>query len=167
MSTQSHSALILQISSLPKSPTSSKNIWQFLNLPKMIDDQIKLALSEVKKLKEELRDVKKDMKEEEKIDNPEYIELEKAFKDLKRQVKDFKDEWTRELQTDETYNKLRELRINKEEEIAESNAKLFELIAKLPQKPVEMNLETENGPVRIQIMPEMRLYLNGREEKQK
>ncbi|MCC7432898.1 hypothetical protein IT412_05255 [Candidatus Peregrinibacteria bacterium] len=133
----------------------------------MIDDQIKLALQELKKLREDLRGIKKDIKEEEKIDSPEYIDVEKAFKDLKKQVKDFKDEWMREMQADEHYNKLREMRISKEEEIAESTGKLFEMISKLPQKPVDMNLETEQGPIRIQIMPEMRLYLNGREERKK
>ena len=130
----------------------------------MIDDQIKLALSELKKMKEELRDIKKDLKQEEKIDSPEYLDLEKAFKDLKKQVKDFKDEWMKEMQTDENYNKLREMKIGKEEYIAEATGKLFDLINKLPQKPIDMNLDSEQGPIRIQIMPEMRLYLNGREE---
>jgi ribosomal protein S21 len=133
----------------------------------MIDDQIRLAIQNVRKLKEELRQIKKDLREEEKIDSPEYIDLEKALKDLKKQVKDYKDQWMLEMQSDEDYNKLRELRIGKEEEIAEQNAKLFELVAKLPQKPVEMNMDGENGPIRIQIMPEMKLYLNGREEKRR
>jgi uncharacterized membrane protein YgaE (UPF0421/DUF939 family) len=133
----------------------------------MIDDQIRLAIQEIKKLREELRDIKKDLREEEKIDSPEYLDLEKAFKDLKRQVKDFKDEWMREMQADEHYNKLREMKLGKEEEIGESTAKLFEIINKLPQKPVDMNLDSDQGPIRIQIMPEMRLYLNGREERKK
>jgi len=133
----------------------------------MIDDQIKQALQEVKKLKDELRDIKKDIREEEKIDSPEYLELERAHKDLKKQVKEFKDQWMLEMQTDEHYNKLREMRLSKEEDIAENNEKLFTMIAKLPLKPADMNLETDQGPVRIQIMPEMRLYLNGREERRR
>ncbi len=133
----------------------------------MIDDQIRLAIQNIKKLKEELRDIKKDLKEEEKIDSPEYQDLEKALKDLRKQVKDFKDQWMLEMQSDENYNKLREIKIKKDEDIAEANAELFELIAKLPQKPHEMQMETEEGPVRIQIMPEMKLFLNGREEKKR
>jgi len=131
----------------------------------MIDDQIRQALLEIKKQREELRDIKKDMKADEKIDSPEYHDLEKAFKDLRQQVKDFKEQWMNELKADESYNKLREIRLNKEEEIAESMNKLFVLIAKLPQKPVDMNMDGDNGPIRVQIMPEMRLYLNGREER--
>jgi CRISPR/Cas system CSM-associated protein Csm4 (group 5 of RAMP superfamily) len=133
----------------------------------MIDDQIRQALLQMKKLREELRDIKKDMKADEKIDSPEYHDLEKAFKDLRQQVKDFKDQWMNELKGDESYNKLREMRLAKEEEIAESNNDLFVLIAKLPQKPVDINMDGDNGPIRIQIMPEMRLYLNGREERKK
>jgi len=131
----------------------------------MIDDQIRAALLEVKKLREELRDIKKDMKAEEKIDSPEYHDLEKAFKDLRQQVKDFKEQWMNELKADESYNKLREIRLAKEEDIAEAMNKLFVLIGKLPQKPVDMNVDGDNGPIRVQIMPEMRLYLNGREER--
>ncbi len=131
----------------------------------MIDDQIKLSLQDIKKIKEELRDIKKDIKAEEKIDSPEYIDLEKALKDLKKQVKEFKDQWLLELQSEQDYNNLRELKVKKEEELADANTKLFEQISKLPQKPLDMNLDTDNGPIRVQIMPEMRLYLNGREEK--
>lgn len=131
----------------------------------MIDDQIRQGIQAIKKLKEELRDIKKDMKLEEKIDSPEYTDLERAFKDLRQQVKDFKDQWMNELKTDESYNKLREIRLAKEEEVAEATNDLFVLISKLPQKAVDMNMDGDNGPIRVQIMPEMRLYLNGREEK--
>ena len=133
----------------------------------MIDDQIKQLLLEMKKLKLELRDIRKDIKFEEKIDTPEYLDLEKTYKDLRKQVKDLKDEWDKELQTDNNYNKLRELRLQKEEDIAEKNEKLWELISKLPPKAVDINLDTEEGPIKISIQPEMRLYLNGREEKKR
>lgn len=133
----------------------------------MIDDQIRQAIQNIKKLKDELRSIKKDIKEEEKIDSPEYMDLEKALKDLRKQVKEFKEQWMLEMQSDENYNKIREMKIEKEEDIAEANAKLFELISKLPPKPVDMNMESEEGPVRIQIVPDMRLFLNGREERKR
>lgn len=133
----------------------------------MIEDQIRLSLTELGKLKEELRQIKKDLKYEEKIDSQEYLDLEKAYKDLRKQMKDFKDQWERELLEEPTYQKLRELKVKKEEDIADESAKLFTAIAKLPQKAVDLNLDTENGPVKIQIQPEMRLYLNGREEKKR
>ncbi|MGL5830569.1 MAG: hypothetical protein ACRCZE_00280 [Candidatus Altimarinota bacterium] len=133
----------------------------------MIEDQIRLSLTELGKLKEELKQIKKDLKFEEKIDSQEFLDLEKAYKDLRKQMKDFKDQWERELLEEPTYQKLRELKVKKEEDIADESAKLFASIAKLPQKYVDLNLDTENGPVKIQIQPEMRLYLNGREEKKR
>lgn len=131
----------------------------------MIDDRIKILIAEIKKLKGDLRGIKKDIKEEEKIDTPEYVDLMRAFNDLKRQVNDYKDQWLNEIKGEEMYVKLRELKVAKEEEIAEAKNELFSTIAKLQLKPVDMNTDSEEGPVRVQIMPEMRLYLNGREEK--
>ncbi len=133
----------------------------------MIDDQIKQFLLEIKKLRLELRNIKKDLKFEEKIDTPEYLDLEKAYKDMRKQMKDLKEEWTKELQSDNDYNQLREIHLKKEEDIAEKKEKLWELISKLPPKAVIISLETEEGPIKINIQPEMRLYLNGREEKQR
>ncbi len=133
----------------------------------MIEDKIQLALKELNKLKDELKDIKKDMKVEEKIDTDEYGDLKKAYKDLKAQVKDYEEKWKNELLKDELYTKLQELKVKKEEEIAQMNQKLFEAISELPPKYFQMNMETEAGPVRVQIQPEMRIYLNGKEEKKR
>ncbi len=73
--------------------------------------------------------------------------------------------WLKELAEDEGYQQLIELKTKHEEELANKNEALFKEIQKLPPKPVQLDLETEDGPVKIQIMPEMRLYLNGKEEK--
>ncbi len=133
----------------------------------MIEDKIALALKDINKLKLALKDVKKDLKGEEKIDSEEYVDLKKAYKDLKEQVKGFEEKWTQELLQDEQYKQLAEMKMKKEEDVALANQKLFELIAQLPAKPFEMKLEMEEGTVRIQIQPEMRVYLNGREEKRR
>jgi len=134
----------------------------------MVEDNIAGVLRELAKLRAELKDVKKDIKFEEKItDEESYTDLKKALKDLKEQVKDFEDKWKRDLLDDDSYLKLKELNEKKEEDIANENAKLFKLIAELPPKPFEMKLETENGPVQINIQPEMRCYLNGKEERKR
>ena len=41
----------------------------------MVEDKIAVALKDIAKFKDELRDVKKDMRAEEKIDNDQYIQL--------------------------------------------------------------------------------------------
>lgn len=133
----------------------------------MIEDKISLILKDLGKLKGELKDLKKDVKAEEKMDTEEYLELKKAYKDMKLQLKDLEDQFHLELAKDDNYNKLREMVMAKEEEIASSNENLFKLIAELPPKPFMMNVELEQGPVRVQIQPEMRVYLNGKEEKKR
>jgi hypothetical protein len=131
----------------------------------MIEDKIALALKDLSKLKEELRDIKKDMKAEEKIDEERYLELKIAYKDLRGQLKEIEDDHESELKSDEFYNKLRELRLKKEEDLAHANKTLFDLISKLPAKAFQMKMETEAGPVSVNIQPEMKLYVNGKEEK--
>ena len=133
----------------------------------MIEDKIALALKQIAKLKMELRDLKKDVKYEEKLDTPEYLELKGSLQNLKKQVKDMEEEWMNELKQEEGYGKLKEMVSNKEEEIARANQSLFKHIAELPQKPFQMKVENEVGPMQVDIMPEMRLYLNGKEEKRR
>lgn len=133
----------------------------------MVEDKIALALKDIAKFKDEIKDVKKDMRAEEKIDNEQYIELKSAYKGLRGQIKDMEDDHEEELKKDEYYNKLRELLQKKEEDFANANKSLFEAVSKLPVKYVQMKLETEFGPVNIQIQPEMRVYVNGKEEKKR
>lgn len=133
----------------------------------MIEDKISLALKEIRKLQMELKDIKKDMKEEEKIDTEEYSDLKKTYKDLKHQIKDLEEQWMLQLMKEEMYTKLREMKVKKEEEVAIANKKLFDLIAELPPKFFQMNVELEEGPVRFEVQPEMRVYLNGKEEKKR
>ncbi len=133
----------------------------------MVEDKIALVLKDLTKLKEDLKDIKKDIKEEEKIVSQDYEDLKRTLKDMKKQVKDFEEDWIASLADDDSYNELRETKVKKDEEIGIAMEKLFELIGHLPQKYVEMKVETENGDVRIQIQPEMKLYLNGKEEKKK
>ncbi len=133
----------------------------------MIEDKIALAFKDLNKLKDELKEIKKDLKVEERIDEESYVELKKAYKDMKAQVRGFEEKWLQELSKDPAYNSLHELKVKKEEAMAEKNAELFKHINELPQKPFEISIETENGPVKIQIQPEMRLYFNGKEEKKR
>jgi len=133
----------------------------------MVEDKISLILKDLAKLKEDIKVLRKEMRHEEKLDTPEYLEIKRVFNDLKKQKKDAEEIWQQELAGDDDYQKMREIKIKKEEEIAELNKKLFDAIATLPPKPFQMNLEMEEGQMRVQIMPEMRLYLNGREEKKR
>ncbi len=140
---------------------------KFINNIKMIQDKISVILKDIASLRGKLKGIKSDIKHAEKIQTDEYRELEQALKDLKKQVKDYKESWLQELAAEEHYNKLREMRLETEEEIAQKNADLFEVLDQLPQKSHEMKVETEEGFININIQPEMKLYLNGREEKRR
>lgn len=129
----------------------------------MVDDKIKLLLQDITKLQEKLKDIKKDIKIDEAIEDDQYDQLKASSKDLKQQVKDFEESYLEDLKKDQSYHQLREMKVKTEEEIAQNQEKLFEQVAKLPQKAVRLEVVTEYGPVNIQIQPEMRLYLNGRE----
>lgn len=131
----------------------------------MIEDKIRLALKDIAKLKEELKGIKKDMKSEEKIENDQYEQLKSAYKDLRGQLKGMEEDYLEDLKKDEFYNKLREEKVKKEEELAHATKDLFDAVAKLPSKYTQMQLETDMGPVQVQIQPEMRVYVNGKEEK--
>ena len=133
----------------------------------MIEDKVALALKELERFKVRLKEIKVDLRYEEKIDTNEYLDLKKAYKDMHEQVKELEDQSMKELLSDASYQKLRELKMQTEEEIANANKKLFDLLAQLPPRPWDTHLDTENGQIRVQVRPEMRLYLNGKEEKKR
>lgn len=139
----------------------------FLKLFFMIHDKISLALQDIAKIKESLKGIKKDIKSEEKIVNDQYIDLKRTLKDLKLQVKGFEDDVIQELHEDDHYNKLREMRMKGEEDLAKATERLFKFVAELPQKAISMDMETEDGPVKVNIQPEMKVFVNGREEKRR
>lgn len=131
----------------------------------MIHEKIQLALQEVRKLQDKLKDVKKDIKAEEKIEDEHYLELKASLKEMKAQVKDFEDEALSDLQSSDFYNKLREERLKAEEDFALAKEKLFTLLATVPMKPFDLDIKDEDGVVRVQAMPEMKLFVNGKEIK--
>jgi len=133
----------------------------------MSQDKIAVTLQDVAKAKEKLKGIKKDMKVEEKITTEEYTELKKALKDLKAQVKELEESHTQDLADDDHYQKLREMKLEQEEELAHLNMQLFTELSKMPQKSFKMNVDTESGTLLVQCEPEMKIYINGKEEKRR
>ncbi len=131
----------------------------------MTEDKIKLLLKDINDMRQKLKGIKSDIKQEEKISNEQYLDLKKAYKDLRQQIKDFEDDELADLKSDEHYNKLREMQLEKEEQLAQAREKLFDNIAKLPKKAFEIDVDTEEGRVKLQALPDMRVFLNGKEEK--
>ena len=133
----------------------------------MIGDQIAVAIEELNKIKFQLKEIQKEIREEKKLDTNEYMDLKEAYKDLRGQIKETEENWEKELMEDSAYVQLLKDKEEKNEEVAKANEKLFELIGKLPQKPFKMDMKSDEGNVLIQIQPEMRIFMNGREEKRR
>ena len=131
----------------------------------MVHDKITTSLQDIAKLKEKLKGIKKDIKAEELIDADAYLEMKKVYKDLRKQIKDFEEDYLADLKESDFYNELREMKIKAEEDIAHANEELYKNIAELPQKAFNMQIDTEAGPIRVDVQPEMQLYLNGKEHR--
>lgn len=133
----------------------------------MSQDKLAVTLQDISKAKEKLKGIKKDMKAEEKITEESYLELKQALKDLKAQVKEYEEAHERALADNDHYQKLREMKIEQDEELAHLNMQLFTALAKMPAKPFKMNVDTESGTLLVQCEPDMRIYVNGKEEKRR
>lgn len=133
----------------------------------MIHEKIQLAIKEVRKMEEKLAGVKKDIRKEEKIEDEKYTELKTGLRDMRLQVKEFEDEQLEDLKQSDFYNELRELRLKAEEDLAQAKEQLFKLLAQVPMKPFDMEMKDEESFTKIQAVPEMRLYVNGKEVKKK
>lgn len=133
----------------------------------MIHDKIQLAIKDVHKMQEKLADVKKDIRKEGKIDDSRYTELKAGLKSMRMQVKEYEEEQLADLEQSDFYNELRELRMKAEEKLAHAREGLFKLLAQVPLKPFEMDMKDEESFMKIQAVPEMRIYVNGKEVKKK
>ncbi len=133
----------------------------------MVHDKIQLAIKEVRKREEKLKGIKKDMRAEEKIEDEQYQDLKRGLKEMRLQVKDLEDEALEDLQKSEFYNELRDLRLKAEEGLAQERENLFKLLGEVPLKPFEIDVKDEEGMVKIQAAPAMRIFVNGKEIKNK
>lgn len=137
----------------------------------MIEDQIKLVIQNLIKLRTHHRDLKKDLSKEKNKALKEVAQLNdliQAKKDLSAQIQDLKQKTEEDLNAADFYKETREDVLKKEEEMEQEKGKLFELIEKLGKnKPVEMKVECDDGSfAKFQMIPGPRVYINGREEKQ-
>lgn len=131
----------------------------------MIEDNITLVLKDIDKVNKQLKEVKKTMKQEEKIDDQKYFQLKKTLSELKQEIKDIEGKNQQELHAEKTYIALRELRLKHEEDLAILNQKLNGLIAKMPPKQLQLKFESDEGTVNVMIYPQMQLFMNGKKQK--
>jgi (p)ppGpp synthase/HD superfamily hydrolase len=131
----------------------------------MIHDKLAEKLKELTRLRNDLREIKKEMKEEERMDTEDYLEMKGKVKDLRGQVKDMEEQHATELRTTELYQNLLEARVAKEEEVGKLSEEISKTLTKLPRRHFSMDVETENGVIKLEAQPELKLYWGGREMK--
>ena len=98
----------------------------------MKEDKIIIILQELDKVRQALKEIKKDLKREEKIDDEQYETMRQTVKEMRAQIKDFETDWKAELHKDSDYQKLVEMKVEKEEEAANLIAEMYHIINSVP-----------------------------------
>lgn len=131
-----------------------------------IEGKIKEVLTDIQKEKANLKELKKSIKNQKKNKDENYLDFKKKIKELNKEAKAMQDEFERDLSTDGEFTALLEMKIKAEETLAHHHGKLEKLVNELPEKkPIQLTIETELGRLLANINPEMKVYVNGKEEK--
>jgi hypothetical protein len=129
------------------------------------EESIKLCLTDMQKIKGELKEIKKSIRNEKKNDDQDYKDLKKQIKGLNKQAQQMQIDWEKDLKSSDDYNALLELKRKSEEKFAQKHGELQKLVAQLPHAPIQLSIETELGKMMVNVNPEMKVYVNGKEEK--
>lgn len=116
--------------------------------------------------KDDLKDVKNALKAY-KVTSEKLEELKKARKEYSQQIAEEKVRIEAEFQKDKTYNELREKVLDCEEKIAVAKQDLRVALRDKAMKNefVEIAIEVDGQPVKLQSQVKVALYFNGKEEK--
>lgn len=124
---------------------------------------IETILQKIYDKSEDLKDMKKELKEFEK-DTEETKELKKMAKDLRAQIKDKKDAQEEEWLKDDYYKDLREDIVKLKGDLAELKSKAYDKLTELASRGENIDMELQSGAdrFRAQSKTEPLLYINGR-----
>ena len=114
-----------------------------------------------------LEGVKSAIKSFEKNDSGALERLKASRKDITGQIKEIEDEFDSELREDPEYMEQIELKEKLKEKIALSGQGFKKLINTLPKELKEIQLTVNGFGLKIQIMPDMKFFVNGKEDKLK
>ena len=128
--------------------------------------KVQAAVEKLYRSKDDLRDVKNALKHF-KVTSELLEELRKAKKDIGGQFNEEKERIEAEFSKDGTYNKLREEKLDKEEQIALAKQDLRKSLEKetIANGMAEIEVEVDGMPVKLQTQVRVELYFNGVEEK--
>lgn len=116
--------------------------------------------------KDNLKDVKNALKAY-KVTSEKLEELAKARKEFTDQINEEKERIEAQFQKDKTYIELREKKLDAEEKIAvaKQDLRVAMLDETIKKQFVEMEVDVNGVPMKLQTQVKVNLYFNGREEK--
>jgi hypothetical protein len=128
--------------------------------------KVKAAVEKLYRAKDDLRDVKNALKAW-KVTSERLEELRKVKKEIGDEFKEEKERIEAEHAQDGDYNKLREEKLDKEEQIALAKQDLRKTLEKetVEKGMAEIEVEVDGHPVKLQTQVKVELYFNGVEEK--
>lgn len=112
-----------------------------------------------------IKDVKSKIREMEKDFPMELEDKMLALKDLRKQVKDEKDEFLKNLREDSDYYEMLELLEKQRENLAVAKEDLFRKAVDnggMMSEDLDLTVIVEGAPVRLQSQKDFNLYLNGK-----
>lgn len=126
-------------------------------------DALLIVLADTDNIRKNLKEVKKEIKDMEKITTDDYVQLKNTRKDLRLQMKDMEEAHESELRKDTAYMALIDLKMKHDSELALKNQVVAGIIKKLPPKQLQLKFKDEDGAdVRVDIRPAMELYVDGK-----
>ncbi|MFA5792772.1 MAG: hypothetical protein WC897_02765 [Candidatus Gracilibacteria bacterium] len=127
----------------------------------IVQEQIRIIMAK----QDELKELKKFMKDIEDDIPMELEDLLISLRDLKKQAKDRKDEHIKQIIEENTdYNEYREKVQAAKEETAEAKLKLFTELANQSRERGDLDetVTVAGAPFRLQTQKELAVYLNGK-----
>lgn len=130
------------------------------------EDAIRLAIEEMIRVRDELKEYKKEKKAMEKNHPDDLKELLVMKEDLQKQIKEHEQKLLAELREDKDYKQVVQDIVLSEEKLSEAREKLFKEISTLKQNiPINMDIQVDDRLIKLQTEPTVSVYLNGREER--
>ncbi|MFT7183843.1 MAG: tetrahydromethanopterin S-methyltransferase subunit G [Oceanicoccus sp.] len=125
---------------------------------KQLLEQLTVKMDEIKVMKKTLKEIESDIPME-------LEDLMIGLKDVRGQVKDRKDEHINQIiETNDEYNEIREMIQDHAEQIANKKLELFSAATNAEREHgnIDETVVIEGAPQRLQTQREVTIYLNGK-----
>lgn len=126
---------------------------------------VSISFEKIFNRKKDLDTVNYVIKKMENNESDQYLQLKAAKKDLTKQMKALQDEYLLRLNDDPEYRRARKNRMEIEEDLAHARENFAKFISKLSPEHRRVQVNVNGFGLTIDITPELKVYVNGKEEK--